>query len=170
MSGSAAVEQLSSIEESLEELADLLVEVVKDGASVGFLPPLGKEEAKQYWRSVPGPDARLFAAKVDGRIAASVQLQLCGKANGSHRAEIAKLMTRPAFRRRGLARLLMREAEAAALQENRTLLVLDTREGDPSNLLYASVGYELAGRIPNFAKSADGGLDATMIYYKNIGY
>lgn len=163
------IEQLTSLETCIEELADLLVTVVEDGASVGFLPPLSQEEAKDYWRSVPDPDVVLFVAKVDGRIAASVQLQLCGKANGSHRAEIAKLMTHPAYRRRGIARQLMLEAEAVALEKNRTLLVLDTREGDPSNRLYASLGYELAGRIPNFARSANGGLDATMIYYKPIG-
>lgn len=168
MGGSIVIEQLTSLEASLEELSELLIEVVKDGASIGFLPPLSMEEAKHYWRSVPDPDVLLFTAKVDGRIAATVQLQLCGKANGSHRAEIAKLMTHPAFRRRGIGRMLMQEAEAAALKENRSLLVLDTREGDPSNLLYSSVGYALAGRIPDFARSADGRLDATMIYFKSI--
>lgn len=169
MSNSMVIEQLTSLETSLEELADLLVHVVEDGASVGFLPPLSQEEAIEYWRSVPDPEVMLFAAKVDGQLAATVQLQLCGKANGSHRAEIAKLMTHPEYRRRGIARKLMLAAEEAALGENRSLLVLDTREGDPSNLLYMSLGYQLAGRIPDFARSADGSLDATMIYYKNIG-
>lgn len=168
MNQSAVIEQLSSIEEDIEELSELLIEVVEDGASIGFLPPLSKEEAEDYWRSVPVSDVVLLVAKVDGHIAGTVQLQLCGKANGSHRAEIAKLMTHPNYRRRGIGRVLMEKAEGIALKENRSLLVLDTREGDPSNLLYTSVGYILAGKIPNFARSADGSLDATMIYYKNI--
>jgi ribosomal protein S18 acetylase RimI-like enzyme len=168
MNQSVIIEQLSSIDTYIEELSELLIEVVEDGASIGFLPPLSREETENYWRSVPGSDVVLLVAKVDGHIAGTVQLQLCGKANGSHRAEIAKLMTHPNFRRRGIGRVLMEEAEAIALKENRSLLVLDTREGDPSNLLYTSVGYILAGKIPNFARSADGGLDATMIYYKNI--
>ncbi|GLX67193.1 GNAT family N-acetyltransferase [Paenibacillus glycanilyticus] len=169
MTESLVIEQLTALEASLEEMAELLIQVVEDGASIGFLPPLSVEEATAYWKSVPDPSVRLYVAKVDGRIAATVQLQLCGKANGLHRAEIAKLMTHPAFRQRGIARRLMLAAEADAVQGNRSLLVLDTREGDPSNLLYASLGYELAGRIPNFARSVGGSLDATMIYFKNIG-
>ncbi|WP_201007211.1 GNAT family N-acetyltransferase [Paenibacillus glycanilyticus] len=169
MSKDIVIERLTSLETSLEKLADLLVQVVEDGASVGFLPPLSQEEAIEYWKSALDPEVMLFAAIVDGHLAATVQLQLCGKANGSHRAEIAKLMTHPEYRRRGIARKLMLAAEEAALEENRSLLVLDTREGDPSNLLYLSLGYQLAGRIPDFARSADGSLDATMIYYKNIG-
>ncbi|NIK69062.1 GNAT family N-acetyltransferase [Paenibacillus sp. BK720] len=169
MSNNIVIERLTSLETSIEELASVLVQVVEDGASVGFLPPLSQEEAIRYWRSVPDPEVLLFVARLDGRIAAAVQLQLCGKSNGSHRVEIAKLMTHPQCRRRGIARKLMLAAEEAALEENRSLLVLDTREGDPSNLLYASLGYQLAGRIPGFARSADGSLDATMIYYKNIG-
>ncbi|ACS98921.1 GNAT family N-acetyltransferase [Paenibacillus sp. JDR-2] len=169
MGNDIVIEQLTSLETSLRELADVLVRVVEDGASVGFLPPLSQEEAIEYWRSVSDPEVMLFVAKVNGHLAATVQLQLCGKANGSHRAEIAKLMTHPEYRRKGIARQLMLEAEAAALGKNRSLLVLDTREGDPSNLLYMSLGYQLAGRIPNFARSADGSLAATMMYYKNIG-
>ncbi|MCK9861934.1 GNAT family N-acetyltransferase [Paenibacillus sp. ATY16] len=169
MSNDIVIERLTSLETLLEKLADLLVQVVEEGASVGFLPPLSQEEAIEYWKGALDPEVMLFAAKVGGHLAATVQLQLCGKANGSHRAEIAKLMTHPEYRRRGIARKLMLAAEAAALEENRSLLVLDTREGDPSNLLYLSLGYQLAGRIPDFARSADGSLDATMIYYKNIG-
>ncbi|MNW08796.1 hypothetical protein D3C71_2056450 [compost metagenome] len=61
----------------------------------------------------------------------------------------------------------METAEQAAAAADRTLLVLDTREGDPSNLLYQSRGFTEAGRIPNFALSAQGGKDTTVIYYKN---
>ena len=63
----------------------------------------------------------------------------------------------------------MEEAEEIAIVEGRSLLVLDTREGDPSNFLYTSLGYNEAGRIPYYAKSADGQLDSTVLYYKVIG-
>ena len=42
--------------------------------------------------------------------------------------------------------------------------VLDTRQGDPSERLYTSVGYRLAGAIPAYAKSADGALDPSAFY------
>ncbi|WP_042160803.1 GNAT family N-acetyltransferase [Paenibacillus gorillae] len=167
---SVAVEELKSVEGTIEaELASLLIAIVEDGGSIGFLPPLDNRAALKYWREVPGGDGViLLAAKLQGRIVGSIQLQLSTKPNGSHRAEIAKLMTHPDYRRKGIGRLLMQAAESQAVQEKRTLLVLDTREGDPSNLLYSSLGYVQAGRIPDYARSADGGLDATIYYYKKL--
>ncbi|WP_025689210.1 GNAT family N-acetyltransferase [Paenibacillus zanthoxyli] len=161
------IEQIGAIDEELErELAGLLTVVVEDGASVGFLPPLTEAEAGRYWRGVPGEGVILWAAWEDGQIAGSVQLHLALKPNGLHRAEIAKLMVHPQHRRRGTARLLMETAEAYASTEDRTLLVLDTRAGDPSNLLYQSLGYVEAGRIPDYARSAEGELHETVFYYK----
>ncbi|NHM29039.1 GNAT family N-acetyltransferase [Neobacillus terrae] len=152
----------------MDELSEMLIKVVEDGASIGFLPPLNLKDAKAYWETVNGDGVLLFTAKIDDAIAGSVQLHLNSKQNGSHRAEIAKLMTHPNYRRKGLARLLMEKAEERAREENRTLLVLDTREGDPSNLLYRSLGYIEAGRIPQYAKSSNGELDASVFYYKLI--
>jgi ribosomal protein S18 acetylase RimI-like enzyme len=160
---------LHSVRSRINELAELLIRVVEDGASVGFMPPLSAEEATRYWEGVPGPDVVLYAALAGGRVAGSVQLHVCTKPNGSHRAEIAKLMTHPDYRRHGIGRRLMLQAEAKAAELGRTLLVLDTREGDPSNRLYSSIGYTRAGRIPGYARSADGELHATVYYYKNLG-
>jgi ribosomal protein S18 acetylase RimI-like enzyme len=118
--------------------------------------------------NVLNPEVILFVAKINNQIVGSVQLHLCTKQNGGHRAEIAKLMTHPNYRRIGIGRLLMQKAEERANQESRSLLILDTREGDPSNHLYTSMGYIQAGRIPNYAKSANGELHATIFYYKNL--
>nr|WP_246079457.1 GNAT family N-acetyltransferase [Paenibacillus piri] len=160
------IEQLSSIGEHKEELSKLLIRVVEDGASIGFLPPLHAAEANSYWENVLQPEVVLYVARLHHRIVGTVQLQLCIKPNGSHRAEIAKLMTHPDYRRSGIGRSLMHTVEERALQEGRSLLVLDTREGDPSNRLYASLGFIQAGRIPNYALSANGELHATILYYK----
>jgi ribosomal protein S18 acetylase RimI-like enzyme len=150
------------------ELSGLLTEVVEDGASVGFLPPVTAEEASAYWKSVPDPHVLLWTAMEGDKIAGTVQLHLAAKANARHRAEIAKLMVHPEHRRKGIAGLLLDTAEQAAAAAGRTLLVLDTREGDPSNLLYQSRGYIEAGRIPNYCQSVNGQLDATVLYYKLI--
>ncbi|MCY7927732.1 GNAT family N-acetyltransferase [Bacillus haynesii] len=162
------IEELHSTAEYTNQLAELLIRVVDDGASVGFLPPLEKRRAVAYWKKAVTPDSVLWIAKQNGRIAGSVQLHLCTKQNGRHRAEICKLMTDPAFRRQGIARSLMQKAIDRAKQESRSLLVLDTREGDPSNFLYTSLGFAEAGRIPAYAESADGGFDASVFYYKKL--
>lgn len=162
------IEEVSSIDGHLEGLAELLILGVGDGASIGFLPPLPVTEAKSYWENVLAPDVLLYVAKQKGQIVGTVQLHLCTKPNGVHRAEIAKLITHPNFRRQGIGRLLMQTVEERAKLEGRSLVVLDTREGDPSNLLYRSIGFTQAGRIPHFAQSATGELHATILYYKTL--
>lgn len=150
----------------LRDLSQLLVDVVEEGASIGFLPPMQHDAAQAYWSSVLADDVKLWVARRNGVIVGTVQLHLATKPNGKHRAEIAKLMVHPAAQRKGMGRSLMIIAEARARNENRSLLVLDTREGDPSNLLYRSMGYEEAGRIPQYARSADGSMHGTVLYYK----
>ena len=124
------------------------------------------EASLEYWKEVIAPDVRLWVAEYGGEIVGTVQLQLTTKQNGMHRAEIAKLMVHSKARRLGIARQLMKAAEDKAVQEGRSLIVLDTRAGDPSNSLYRSLGYIEAGRIPQYAKSANGQLDTTVLYYK----
>lgn len=154
--------------DDVRELSRVLIDVVQEGASIGFLPPLQMEAAQAYWTSVLDDHVKLWVAKVNGVIVGTVQLHLVTKPNGTHRAEIAKLLVHPTAQRRGVGRSLMINAESRARVENRSLLVLDTREGDPSNSLYRSLGYEEAGRIPYFAQSAEGHLDTTVLYYKRL--
>lgn len=151
-----------------DQLADLLVAVVDDGASIGFLPPLAPSEAHAYWRGVLKPNTVLLLAEEHGAIIGSAQLHLEPRANGNHRAEVAKVMVSPLARRRGLGRSLMLRLEEIARRERRTLLVLDTRDGDPSNDLYRSMGYLEVGKIPGYARSASGNLHATVFYYKPL--
>ena len=115
----------------LHELSLLLINVVEGGASVGFLPPLSIEDAKQYWREALTTGVVLWIAQVRGRILGTVQLHLCQKQNGTHRAEIAKLMVHSDARREGLGKCLMENAEERAKVEQRNLITLDTRAGDP---------------------------------------
>lgn len=152
----------------LEALAVLLRDVVADGGAIGFLPPVEREEGLTYWNGVLAPDVKLWVAEEAGEIVGTVQLHLSTKKNGLHRAEIAKMMVHPNSRRKGIARRLMLTAEQGAVHEDRTLLVLDTREGDPSNDLYRSLGFVEVGRIPNYAKSADGSMHSTVYYYKEL--
>ncbi len=149
-------------------LSGLLVATVEDGASVGFLPPLSMDDALAYWSAIPDGLTILLVLEQDGRIVGTVQGQLAPKANGSHRAEIARLLVHPDARRQGHARRLMTAIEEALREAGRWLIVLDTRDGDPSNALYQALGYELAGRIPDYARSADGSFAATCLYYKRL--
>lgn len=150
----------------LAQLTELLVTVVEQGASVGYLPPLDPAEARAYWQGVIHPGNVLLLAERDGGIVGTAQLELAMRLNGRHRAEVNKVLVHPDAQRQGIGRALMHAIEAAARDEGRTLLHLDTREGDGSNDLYRRCGYVEVGRIPAWARSADGTLAATVYYYK----
>jgi ribosomal protein S18 acetylase RimI-like enzyme len=155
-------------EREIGALAEVLIGVVEAGASVGFLPPLSRDEAHTYWRGVLAPDIRLLIAENETGIVGTAQLALAMRANGRHRAEVSKVLVHPSAQRQGIGRALMEALEPIARREDRSLLFLDTREGDPSNRLYRSLGYLEAGRIPDYARSADGSLHATVFYYKPL--
>lgn len=176
MSGEVVIKSLSAEEVAAEMpgLVEVLRDAVAGGASVGFLPPLGADEARAYWEGVigalrEGSRVLLVARRPGEAIVGTVQLDLAMRANGRHRAEVSKLMVHTTAQRRGLARTLMLALEDAARQLGRTTLVLDTREGDPSELLYQKLGYQRVGTIPQYARSADGTLAGTVFYYKLLG-
>jgi GNAT superfamily N-acetyltransferase len=155
---------------ALPELTDLLRDTVEGGASIGFLPPMSEEEARRYWSEVSQDVARetcvLLVARDGGRIVGTVQLALETKPNAAHRAEVRKLLVMRSERRRGTGRALMGAVERAAHDYGRTLLVLDTRQGDDAERLYSALGYQEAGVIPAFARNAAGTLDSTVVFYK----
>ncbi len=154
----------------LPKLTSLLQDAVTNGASIGFLLPLSDEDALAYWqdvtKAIEGPHRIILIAKVENDLAGTVQLDLSSRANGSHRAEIAKLMVHTSFRGQGIAQALMNSIEAEAKSAGRTTLVLDTREGDPSEKLYTKLGYQRAGIIPEYARSTNGQFHSTVFMYK----
>lgn len=156
--------------EVIPELAILLQDSVASGASIGFLDPLTHEEAINYWREVvaalKGTYRILLIAKINDAIVGTVQLDLASRPNGSHRAEVAKLMVHTSHRGQGIGQALMNAIETEAKQAGRTTLILDTREGDPSEKLYSKLGYIRAGTIPEYARSTDDSLHTTVFMYK----
>ena len=154
-----------------EGLARLLAETVQDGASVGFLAPVQAATAGKYWKGVfdsLGAGRMLWVAESGGLIVGSVQLELCAKENGLHRAEVQKLFVLPSHRGRGIARRLMDELEAFARSQGRSLLVLDTLAGSGAEAVYRKLGWLRAGEIPHFAADPWGKLFPTVYYYKEI--
>jgi ribosomal protein S18 acetylase RimI-like enzyme len=160
----------NTMEAAIPKLASLLQDAVASGASIGFLLPLSQDEAIDYWqevaKAIEGPNRILLVAQTDQEIAGTAQLDLASRANGSHRAEVVKLMVHTSFRNQGVAQMLMNAIEQEAKKVGRTTLVLDTREGDPSEKLYAKLGYQHGGAIPEYARSTNGELHTTVFMYK----
>ncbi|MGI5379669.1 GNAT family N-acetyltransferase [Streptomyces sp. CA-251387] len=154
-------------------LADLLVDTVADGASVGFLAPLDRTAAIAWWEeraaAVAAGQLAVWAAREGGRTVGTVSLAFPDKPNSRHRAELVKLMVHRRARGRGLGRGLLMAAEQAAIDAGVTLLHLDTETDSLAERLYGSAGWTRAGVIPDYAASPAGVLRPTTIYYKYVG-
>ncbi len=156
----------------MEELIGILQDAVENGASIGFMLPLEKAEAQAFWKTIFAEVANgqrvLLAAVEDGKLRGTAQLGLATKPNALHRAEVQKVIVHTRARRRGIGTALMRAVEDQARQLNRTLLVLDTRQGDPAEQLYQRHGFVQVGVIPDYARSPEGQLEACVFYYRRL--
>ena len=150
----------------------LLQDAVASGASLGFWSPLLDEDAAAFWqkviKGVAAGERILLVAREDKAVVGSVQLELATRQNSRHRAEVQKLMVHRSERGRGLGRDLLIVLESAARADGRTLLVLDTRQGDPAEQLYLRHGYIQAGVVPGYITEADGTTTSTVIFYRQI--
>jgi len=155
----------------LDQLADVLIDCVAGGASVGFMEPLSRERALAFWRRVAqgvvaGERALLVAEDARG-LCGTVQLVLGQPENQPHRADLSKLLVHRRARRQGLGATLTRAAEATALASGKTLLVLDTATDDAERL-YARLGWQRVGVIPGYALLPGGGPCDTTLYYREL--
>ncbi|MEW2401896.1 GNAT family N-acetyltransferase [Streptomyces sp. NPDC046862] len=156
-----------------EGLADLLTDTVHGGASIGFLAPLTRAAALDWWQGrateVSTGALAVWAARECGRVVGTVSLAFPHKPNSRHRAELVKLMVHRDARGRGLGRTLLATAERAAAAAGITLLHLDTETDSPAERLYRAAGWTRLGAIPDYAASPAGVLRPTTIYYKRVG-
>jgi GNAT superfamily N-acetyltransferase len=154
-------------------LADVLVDCVEGGASVGFMLPLTRARAQAFWIDALESASRgervviIAEDSVSGDVIGTVQVVLTAPENQPHRGEIGKMLVHRRARRRGVGAALMREAEAAARQAGKTLLVLDTASGDAERV-YGRLGWQRVGVIPGYALWPDGGPVDTVVFYKQL--
>ncbi|NUO99753.1 MAG: GNAT family N-acetyltransferase [Nonomuraea sp.] len=158
-------------EGGVKELAALLVDSVRGGASVGFVEPFGLEEAAEWWRAqaaaVAGGGLMVWACRDSGgELVGTISLAMASKPNSRHRGEIAKLLVHREARGRGLSRLLLATAEAAAAEAGARLLVLDTETGSTAEHVYLTGGWTRFGIVPGYAGAPDGTLLDCSFFYK----
>jgi GNAT superfamily N-acetyltransferase len=119
----------------VEALADVLIDCVEGGASVGFMLPITRKTAVEFWIKISngvmnGERVLLVAEDSNGQIVGTVQLIVAQPQNQPHRADIAKMLVHRRVRRSGVGQRLMAEVERVAREEKKSVLVLDTVTGD----------------------------------------
>ena len=166
------IRTLSNTPETVDQLTDVLISTVAAGGSVGFMHPVSPAQAQAFWQAaLSEADAgnRVIFGAWDGRcLLGTVTLLVTMPPNQPHRAEIAKMMTHPQARQRGIATRLIQAAEAEAAARGKTLLVLDTAADEGAGPFYEKLGYSLSGEIPDFALKPHGGLTGTLFFWKKL--
>lgn len=158
-------------EREIHELAEVLVDAVRSGASVSFMEPFALEEAARWWREtlVSAKERAIFLVARDGEgIVGTVQVQPAWAPNQPHRGDVAKLLVHRRARGKGVGAALMRAAETHARAGGFTLLTLDTVRGDHAERLYEREGWTRVGVIPDYALFPDGSLCDTVVFYKKL--
>lgn len=160
----------AEIQAMLPEFIELLRDAVDSGASIGFIPPLLESDAVAFWQKIAADVEAgtrvLLVALDDGKLVGTVQLGLETRLNSLHRAEVQKLIVHNSARKQGIGAQLMKAIEAEAHKHQRSLLVLDTIQGDSGDRLYRRLGFIEAGVIPNYARNGAGILEPTVLFYK----
>lgn len=173
MTPTIAVRRLDAIQAAamVDQLADVLLDCVEGGASVSFMLPMARDTALRFWQHVSAGVGRgertLLVAEDDRGIVGTVQMITDMPENQPHRADVAKLLVHRRARNAGIGRRLMEAIEAAARQQGRTVLVLDTASG-AAERLYLRLGWTRVGVVPDFALLPDGAPCGTTFFYKHV--
>ena len=168
------IRQLSGTEgrNHIGALAEVLLDCVAGGASVGFMASLTKAAAEAFFekalKGVDDGERILLAAFIDSKPVGTIQILTATPPNQPHRADLAKLLVHRSARSQGVATRLMECAEEASRQADKTLLVLDTVTGGAAEKLYQRLGWTRVGVIPNYALFPDGRWCDTTIFWKKL--
>lgn len=169
------IERVESLDASiLKGLAEITLDVVEGGASVGFLLPFSLEKATLFWEKVKGRvesgEVTLLLARASesNQLIGTVQLITGLPENQPHRGDVAKMQVRSSFRKKGVGEALLKAIEAEAIRQGRSLLVLDTATDSDAQRLYTRLGWKEVGAIPNYALWPDGRPCSSTFFYKQL--
>ena len=105
--------------------------ITTDYTLLTFLPPLSHDKILASWKechSQVEAGTRVIVVQLTGdpdlsEVAGVVSLYMPETETGSHRSEVGRLLVSPEFRKRGLARGLMRVLEDVAREKGRWMVV-----------------------------------------------
>jgi ribosomal protein S18 acetylase RimI-like enzyme len=155
----------------LDDLCAATEAAIGGGGGFGWLKPPRRHLLESYWKGVLlVPERHLLVGRLDGVVAASVQLIRAQRNNEAqaHQAQLTTCFVVPWARGRGLGRLVVRAAEQAAREAGVSVINLDLRAGQSEAIrLFEELGYTRWGEHPAYAK-VDGTLVSGYYYYKRL--
>ena len=155
----------------LADLCQATEDAIKDGIGFNWVSPPMHETLEAYWKGVlVVPERLLFGGRLDGTLAASVQLVKPSKSKETSFfcAGIEAHFVAPWARGHGLAKELLQTAEREASKQGFSVLRLSVRETQSQAItLYRECGYIEWGVLPyyEFVKAS---MVAGHFFYKKL--
>lgn len=152
----------------LARAADLLQDLVRDGAALGWVDPPGDGEVADVLRAVAADaergDAALVLARVGTELAGLGWWRRYPRPTHRPHADLEKVAVDPAQQGRGVGRALVVELVAAAVDADVEVLTLDLR-GDNARAegLYASLGFVRYGLLERFVAVREARYDKVLM-------
>jgi len=145
----------------ITDLTDVFVDTVNNGSPLGFMPPITRDAARDFWITLlpeleAGSRLLLVASNEQGRVVGSGQLALSQRSNSPHRAELQRLFVSRTVRGQGIGASLVLALQNIARQYGRSLITLSTRHNEPAEDFYMALGYTVVGVIPGWTIGRDG--------------
>lgn len=168
----ARVEKMTEFRHAdLNELVVATEDAIRDGIGFNWVVPPGKDVLETYWKGVlVVPERVLFVGRIDGTLAASIQLVKPGasKETSSFAASIEAHFVAPWARGHGLAKNLLDSAEREARSQGFSVLKLSVRQTQEAAIqLYEENGYTCWGMLPTY-EFVNAKMIAGKFYYKNL--
>lgn len=155
----------------LGDIIQATEDAIRDGIGFNWVIPPSRDILETYWRGVVlVPDRELFCGRLDGSLAASIQLLKPGpsKETTAFAATIEAHFVAPWARGHGLAKALLQEAEKEARKLGYSLLKLSVRMTQEAAIrLYEEQGFILWGTLP-YHEYVGGKMIPGQYYYKTI--
>lgn len=170
----------SDVEAAVDDLAQLLLDAHESGMALGLAAPLDRERAAAEWlatASLLDPRDRVMlgaraegslVGRAEGFLVGTVQIVRASAGNGSHRAEIRRLVVRGDMRGRGIGRALLEVAVERARELGISLLWLTTHADTDSDRIYERLGWTRMGTMPGYATRPNGSLADNVFYYLEL--
>lgn len=144
-------------------ILEIILPVIREGATYSLEPNLGEAEALAYWMS---PDKETFVAEEDNILVGTYFIRPNQAGGGSHVCNCGYI-TRTDAAGRGVARSMCQHSLAYARERGYRAMqfnfVVSTNER--AVRLWQSLGFEIVGRLPAaFRHPAHGYVDALVMY------
>lgn len=172
MNNTIKIYSVTSEQNVAEALAEITIDCVEEGSAVGFMHPLSKEKAVNFWKEIlasASQGERIVLVAEDTlthTLVGTVQSIFAPAENRTYWADIAKMQVLRRARKMGVGTALMQAIEAASRSAGKTHLFLDTVTNGDGERLYEKLGWQRCGKIPEFAYWPQGNCscDVTLFY------